>query len=308
MLTLFNRTYSGEKDLQAMLDLLIAARPPERVTDYPSLVDLQELLATREVQENTRLWLDVHDNLLGYAFVDHYHNLRFEIHPQITGPVIESQMVNWGVECIRRAVREGGEPLTLDASCREDNTRQIEILERNGFVRQGERSLHLTRSLDEPIPTPQIPTGFSLRHVLGEQEVEALVALHRAAFGTEHMTVEERLAMMHVPEYDPQLDLLAVAPDGRLAAYCFCSISEQENRHSGRKEGWTDPVATHPDFQRRGLAKALLLRGLQKLKERGMQMALIGTSGENLAMQKAAQAVGFQVKSTTVWFAKSVEE
>ena len=31
------------------------------------------------------------------------------------------------------------------------------------------------------------------------------------------MTVEERLAMMRAPQYAPDLDLLAVAPDGRLS-------------------------------------------------------------------------------------------
>lgn len=301
-----SRLYSGPADLHSMLDLLVAVRPAERVADSPSAVDLRELLALPAVQDNTRLWFDADDRLVGFAFVDHYQNLRFEFDPQAAPPGIEAEFVDWGLTCIRRAMQATGESLTLDASCRADDIDRIALLERHGFIQENLRSLHLVRSLHEPIPAPHLPAGFSIRHVTGEHEVAALVALHRAAFGTEHMTVEERLAMMRVPEYDAELDLVAVAPDGQLAAYCMVSISQEENARTGRNEGYTDPVATHPDFQRRGLARALLLTGLRALQQRGMDTACLGTSSENVAMQRTAQAVGFHVQSTTLWFSKPV--
>lgn len=301
-----SRPYSGAKDLQSMIDLLVAVRPADRITDFPSVVDLREALALTNVQDNTRLWFDANDQIVGFAFVDPYNNLRFEFDQQAAHPDIESEIVTWGVECIRRAMQESGEFLTLDASCRDDDTERIALVEQHGFVIQEMRSLHMVRSLNEPIPTPQVPVGFRIRHVTGEQEVKALVALHRAAFGTENMTVEERLAMMRVPEYDSELDLLVIAPDGRFAAYCTCSISREENERTGRNEGYTDPVATHPDFQRRGLARALLLTGFHKLEQRGIDTAVLGTSSENVAMQRTAKAVGFRVQSTKLWFAKPV--
>ena len=289
-----------------MLDLLLMVRPAERLADFPGVVDLREILASSKVQDNTRLWFDADDRIVGFAFVDPYHNLRFEVDPLGADPDLESEIVAWGDTCLERAMQESGESLTLDASCRDDDAERIKLLERHGFVKQELRTLHLVRSLQAPIPRPQVPAGFRIRHVAGEQEVGALVALHRAAFGTAHMTVEERLAMMRVPEYEPTLDLLVVAPDGRLAAYCMCSISREENRRTERNEGYTDPVATHPDFRRRGLARALLLAGLQALKQRGMDTAALGTSSENVAMLHTAQAVGFRVQSTTVWYSKPV--
>ncbi len=307
MTILASRAYSGASDLQSMLDLLVATRPADRITDYPSIVDLRELYALNDVQSNTRLWLGNDDQIVGFAFVDQYNNFWFQVDQQVASSLIESEMVAWGVACVRRAaIQDDSQTWTLDASCRDDDREQIAMLERNGFVRQEICSLHMTRSLDDPIPAPQVPMGFSIRHVAGEQEVQELVALHRAAFGSENMTVEERLAMMRALEYDAELDLLAVAPDGRLAAYCMCSISQEENRRSGRNEGYTDPVATHPDFQRQGLAKSLLLTGLHRLKQRGLETAVLGTSSENVAMQRVAQAVGFHVKTTMLWFAKPV--
>lgn len=302
MTTLTTQLYTGLADLHSMLDLLVAVRPAERIAGYPSAVDLRELLALPAVQDNTRLWFDAAARLVGFALVDHYNNLCFES----ADPGIETEIVDWGVQCIRRAMEATGEELTLDASCSADNPERLALLERHGFIREAQYSVHMVRSLHEPIPAPQLPLGFSIRHVTGEHEVDALVTLHRAAFGTETMTVEERLAMMGVPDYEPELDLVVVAPDGRPAAYCMVSISQEENAQTGRNEGYTDPVATHPDFQQRGLAKALLLTGLHILQQRGIDTACLGTSSDNVSMQRTAQAVGFHVQSTTLWFSKPV--
>jgi mycothiol synthase len=301
---LTSRLYAGSTDTQTMIDLLTEVRPADRIADFPGIVDLQELMGQSAIQMNTRLWEDAAGRLVGFAFVDAYNNLRFEIAPQAFGNEIESQMVDWGMDCVRRVGRECDGSITLDASCRADDVKRIALLERHGFEIQSMRSLHMTRSLAEPIPAPQLPAGFVIRHVAGEHEVEPLVALHRAAFGTEDVTVEDRLSWMRVPEYKPELDLVAVAPDGAFAAYCMCSISEEENAHTGRNEGYTDPVATHPDFKRRGLARALLLTGLHLLKQHGVEIAALGTSSDNVAMQRTAESVGFGVQSATIWFTK----
>ena len=156
MTELTNRLYTAPDDLQAMLQLLFAVRPATRLTDYPSPVDLRELLALPAVQENTRLWLNSNGRLVAFAFVDQYDNLRFEMDPQTSYPDLETEIVGWGVACLRCAIQERGETRTLDASCREDEAGQIAFLERHGFVRQKIRSLRLVRSLTEPIPTPQL--------------------------------------------------------------------------------------------------------------------------------------------------------
>jgi len=300
------RPYSGAEDLQAMLDLLTAVRPAGRITDFPSPVDVRELMALRAVRKNTRLWFDARGALAGFAFVDHYDNLRFELAPVCVSPAMEAEIVAWGEACLRRAMREHGDERTLDASCREDDAEKVAFFLRHGFAMQEMRSLRMTRPLAEPIPAPRLPEGFTIRHVTGEAEAGALVALHRAAFDSQEMTLEERLAMMRATEYEPQLDLVAIAPEGAYAAYCMCSISREENERSGRSEGYTDPLATHPAYRRRGLARALLLTGMRALEQRGIQTAVLGTSSENFAMQRAARAVGFRIQSATCWFSKTV--
>jgi ribosomal protein S18 acetylase RimI-like enzyme len=120
------------------------------------------------------------------------------------------------------------------------------------------------------------------------------------------MTTQERLAMMSVPGYEAALDLVAIASGGQIVAYCMCSIRREENRMTGRNDGYTDPIATRPQFQRRGLGRALLLTGMRALRARGAEVAILGTTSENTAMLRTATAVGFRVRSTTVWFAKEI--
>jgi ribosomal protein S18 acetylase RimI-like enzyme len=114
--------------------------------------------------------------------------------------------------------------------------------------------------------------------------------------------------MTRQADYERELDLVAVAPDGRLAAYVFGHYNREEMALCGQKIGFTDPVATHPDFQGKGLARALLLEAQRRLKERGMQAARLGTSSENIAMQKAAEAAGFCVVDQSYHYAKRLRD
>lgn len=298
--------YAAPHDLDVLLAFLRQIRPPERAADFPSAIDLRELLALSQVQADTALWRNAAGQLAAYSLVDQYNNLLFEWDPQLISPDLPGEIIAWGVARRRARPAEDDEPPTLDASCSADNLERIALLEAHGFVREPVYSIHLARDLSAPISQPVLPPGFTIRPAGGAAEAEAWVVLHRAAFGTERMELEERLAMLAEPEYDPQLDLVAVAPDGRLAAYCMVQISREENARTGRSEGYTDPVATHPDFQRRGLARALLLTGLHLLKDRGIATALMGTSSENTPMLETARSVGFGVVSTGVWFSKPV--
>jgi len=101
---------------------------------------------TPDTQANTRLWEDDAGRLVGFAIVDvAFGNLLFEIASQATGR-IETHVIAWGVERIRHARREHDEPLTLDTSCRDDNTERIALLERHGFVPQEASTLPSARS------------------------------------------------------------------------------------------------------------------------------------------------------------------
>jgi ribosomal protein S18 acetylase RimI-like enzyme len=230
--------------------------------------------------------------------VDDSHNLLWELKSQYT-ELLGAEIVAWGVDCIRINLT-AGEISTLDASCCEDDNQRLDFLHQHGFHQTDVITVSMKRDLSEPIADSVLPEGFFVRAIKGTEEAEAVASTHRAAFESEYMSTENRLAIMNTSEYDPALDLMVIAPDGSIAAYCTCSVNEQN------REGSTDPVATHPRFQGMGLAKALLCQGMQMLKERGMKSASLGTSGQNIAMQKAAESAGFVLEHRTFWFEKDI--
>ena len=292
-----SRIYKDEKDFQIILDLIARVRPPAYLNDFPGKVDLEEKFATAAVCANTKLWFE-DDQPIAWACVDEYNNLLWELDNPYE-EWIGAELVEWGASCIRKKLANG-ESSTLDTNCREDYTARISFLQRHGFQQTGDTNVAMTRSLFTPIPDPVLPQGFAIRPIKGVEEAAAVATMHRAAFGTEYMTTENRLIIMNTSEYDPTLDLLAIAPNGDIAAYCSCSVNNET------KIGMTDPVATHPTYQRLGLSRALLLTGMRLLKEGGMASAHLGTSGDNIAMQKTAESVGFTIEHRTAWFSKIV--
>ncbi len=82
---------------------------------------------------------------------------------------------------------------------------------------------------------------------------------------------------------------MAVAPNGDFAAYCTIWF-EPENRVA-----LYEPVGCHPDYQRRGLGRAVLYEGMRRLRELGAMRAHVGSWLDNSAGAMLYRAAGFQL-------------
>jgi mycothiol synthase len=280
--------------IAAMRDLISALGPLTTTTDFEELIQMESIRAV------TRLWWSGSD-LAAFAYVDDYNNLWFDIDPALDSDALGSEIVAWGVECMRRRSLDAGEEMSLDSCSSPKLTAHIRHLEVNGFERQSTLSLNYFRSLSDPITTYPLPDGFTCRAAAGESEAQALVDLQHAAFGTENMTLERRLAIMRAPDYVADLDLVVTAPDGRLAAFCVCMQRDDQT-----DEAYTEPIGVHPAFRSLGLGKAILALALKSLHDRGIKMARLGTSSENLSMQHLAEALGFVKEEGKLWFSLSI--
>jgi ribosomal protein S18 acetylase RimI-like enzyme len=83
---------------------------------------------------------------------------------------------------------------------------------------------------------------------------------------------------------DPRQDLALwqVAWDGdEVAGSVLPLIDAADNERFGRRRGWIDSVSVRRPWRRRGIARALLVRGLRALRERGMTEAVLGVDAEN---------------------------
>ncbi len=143
---------------------------------------------------------------------------------------------------------------------------------------------------ETPIGDHARPTGFVIRPLNGESEVSAYVELHRAAFESRNMTVEWRARTLRSREYIPDLDLVCVAPDGRLAAFCIGWLNP-----TGPVSGQIEPLGVHPDWRHLGLGRAILGEALRRLHHRGATRVYVETDQYRDAALGLYESTGFRV-------------
>lgn len=108
------------------------------------------------------------------------------------------------------------------------------------------------------------------------------------------MTALWRLRTLHAPRYLPDLDLVAVAPDGTLAGFCVCWLAHD------RQEAQIEPMGVHPAFRGRGLARALLREAFRRLRGYGATRALVEPWARDAPANRAYADAGFHVAHTIV--------
>jgi ribosomal protein S18 acetylase RimI-like enzyme len=286
------RSFSGAADIQRMHALAVAFPHETRhVADLPYKLSSPPL--HDDPGHDVALWEDEGGALVGFGLIQNRGWLDLAIDRAARSHGIESEIVEWAVERFRQNALGRTERLPYWVSAREDDADRIAVFERHGFARGKESVLRLHRPLDVPIDAPEVPEGFVLRPLAGEAEVEAYVAVHRAAFGTQNMTVEWRRRTLTAPAYRQELDLVVEAPNGRLAAFTILWLNPSAQGQSGRRDGQIEPAGTHPDFQRRGLARALLLEGFRRLAAAGAEIALVETDTFRGPAQRLYESVGF---------------
>jgi ribosomal protein S18 acetylase RimI-like enzyme len=286
--------FTGRSYLPLIADL-IYQHGRDHVTDAPYRLSSWSL----NYPENVALWEDESGRLIAYAAIQEpFLTLDYAIHTD-AGPLnLEAQIVQWAVErCPAVAQRQQRSfPLYVWVNGNEDE--RIPLLKSFGFVEDEWQKISFFRPLQETIAAPQPPAGFTIRPLNGPAEVEAYVELHRAAFETRNMTVEWRQRTLQMAQYVPDIDLVAEAPDGRLAAFCVCWLRPD------RQVGEIEPLGVHPDFQRLGLGRAIALEALHRLKAHNAVNAHVTTDGERDPARQLYEAVGFRRHSLRLGYGR----
>jgi ribosomal protein S18 acetylase RimI-like enzyme len=188
----------------------------------------------------------------------------------------------------------------LTTSALADDARALETLRGRGYreVEGGPWLAHLIRELIE-IDEPVASAGFTLRTV-SPADVASRVDAHRSAFAPSRVTVESYRNVMAAWPYRPELDCVAVAPDGRVASYVLAWYDD------ANRVGEFEPVGTHRDFRRLGLARAVSLDALRRLRDAGAEQAIVLCRGDDAypVPKRLYESVGFRQHTRSVPFRK----
>ncbi len=224
-----SRRYVAADDLADLISFVTRVRSPICLADHPSPVDLSEILVLPANQAQTRLWQDEKGSLVGYGIVDHFNNILFDVVPDGRASQLRGEILDWAVQAVRVG-RPSSDAVSLGTNCRSEDGRRIKILLEKVHGLSGRPTLMPVCSLRDAMPQVALPPGWGIRAVRGEGEVDALVALHRAAFGTDRLTVVERLSWIRGPTTRPSSTSCSRRPKELWRATACAGSSENPMR------------------------------------------------------------------------------
>jgi mycothiol synthase len=305
------RIFGQPSDRQAVLAIARQSATPETIFDIPRYSDLAACLApvtsanatSRDeqrrqiIQRSTSLWETDAGAAVAYALIPGTTSLSFGILPQWRTIALERAILAWGFGHLRN---EGRFPFLM-VRCHESDQARQSALTQEGFHPQPYQDVYLTRTLDDALPTPALPAGFQVRAGVTVAEHAAYQGLHQAVFGNE-MNMDEHL----LSTYQPELDLIAIAPDGTWAAFCYCTLEQIADAQHIERVGSVGVLGVHPAFRRRGLGRALLLTAMQRARQQGGTRIVLETENDPTPAMTLYRSLGFQPGSPWRWWRKRV--
>lgn len=288
-------------DYEAVNDLLSAdaEHPHIHIVDMP--YRMTSIWQDYDCQMG--IWEKASDVLAWAVFQPAWWNLDFVVHPALRGSAIEQEIFGWGKEQMLAYAKRTGEEFWGSVEFFEDSpnaAQTIKNLEAVGFAPFDWSIVRFELGLLQELPEAQLPAGYSIRPLHGMREVQAYVDLHRAAFGSERMTVAWRKRILEHPAYRSEFDLIVENREKVPVGFCVCWRRENA--------GQIEPLGVHPDYQGMGLGKALEISAYQLLKRHGATLIKVDHASFNENAIAVSVRTGFRQKHNALRYFVDVND
>ena len=214
-----------------------------------------------------------------------------QIHPDFCATELEAEMIAIAEKHLTSATLDRDRKPRLWVSADSQDKALQEVLTKRGFQRMDLKEYKHRRSLDEPLPDVPATPGYTIR-ALGDG-LELLERCYAMGLGFRKDDFNAARAkrdhpdwyrsLQYAPLYRRDLDLIVVASDGSIAAFCTIWLDDVT------RTACFEPIATVLAHQRQGLARAIMIEGMHRLKHMGCKVVFVSGSSE------AANALYFSV-------------
>ncbi len=277
------------------------ARTYEHLVNSDPYTDMNFAEVDGQVVGYSRVWWE--ELLDGVRLYGHFVFLL----PAFRGQGVERDMLAFNEARLRQIAAShpaGGQYFHCWAS--QSETNWCALLEAAGYqpVRYG---FSMVRPDLENIPDLPLPAGLELRpaHPADYRTIwEAAREAFRDHWGMVEWPEEQYAEWLELPTFMPHLWQVAWAGD-EVAGMVLNFIDEAENAEYGRRRGYTETICVRRPWRRLGLARALIARSFQVLKNQGMTEAALGVDAENISgALRLYQSMGFQVIKQHITYRK----
>ena len=285
-----SRTYQSESDLYEVGSLVRRAYARRRYFNAWSVcrydIWSQRRLADASSfdddlwQKNFRLVHDEHGMLVGAAFAFNNHHWRNDPEPYtlLLDPdhaQLAGSLLDWAESCGMREVE-----------IMQGNIFLTDLIQSRGYTRSSDFMVMREKPLANTLPeTVTLPQGYSIR-VLDQSEGECYFEAVHAVFNM--MDTHEAFAsIQRAPSNVHDLHLNVVNDQNQIAAFCSVWLDRENNVAE------FEPVGTVPQFQKQGLAAALMMHACNRLREMGCPQAHVESWSESAGANRLYSACGF---------------
>ena len=218
------------------------------------------------------IWADAQGRIAAVLNPDNRSDVFLQVHPAVHEAAFEKEML--AVAEQHFALNTSPRRLCVWADAQ--NAHRAALLLRHGYTKADWPEYQRRRRLDQPIPHAPLADGYTIR-ALGD--VDELPRRSWASWRAFHPDEPDEKYegwawypnVQRAPLYRRDLDLVAIAPDDTIAAFCTVWFDDVT------RAGVFEPVGTVPEHQRRGLGKAIMHEGLRRLQRLGATQAHVGS-------------------------------
>jgi len=270
------RQYSSSADFGAINDFLMRHYQPDN-RDGNWFYANWEYATTHPLFDESTLgqigiWEDAGEIVGVVTYETRLGEAFFQVHPAYQH--LKPEMLTYAEEHLARTDDDGKR--YLRAYVADFDTAFEESLTARGYAQDPDCQRPMSQFvIPKPFPPIVLPQGFRLQSLADENDLRKISrVLHR---GFNHSgeppeeAIEGRRKMQSGPHFRKDLTIVAVAPNGEFVS--FCGMWLDATNHFG----YVEPVATDPDYRRRGLGRATVLEGIRRCGQEGATVAYVGT-------------------------------
>lgn len=227
-------------------------------------------------QTDLPIWQDAGGNIVAFGFyLRSQDNPEFFLDPRYYREPLADEIIAWARDVAHRHNR-----VRMETSCVRWDRAKAAFLTSHGFEGIGEPMAFMARSLSDPISGVEVDPRYEIAPL--RPNVPTLAVTGNRPFPR---PAYER--MRAAVGYRSDLDVKALAGE-TIVAGCICWLDEVDGC------GELEPVGTHPDHRRQGLAAACIARALRALRDHGAAMAYVRPDCANAPAVALYEKMGFR--------------
>ena len=227
-----------------------------------------------KLEDVVTLW-ELNGQIVAMLNPDGDNEAFFQIHPAFQDQISISDMLDVAEVYFSDTIDDRLKELIVWVNAADDATKGL--FTKRGYVRSKFLAEHMRRRFfSDPAPDSAPKSGYSVRALGDEDELPARSWLSWKVFHPDEPDEkyegwEWYKNVQRVPLYRRDLDIIAVAEDGELAAFCTVWFDDVT------RTAVFEPVGTHPNHQKRGLGKAVMSEGLRRAQRLGATLATVSS-------------------------------